>query len=351
MKHALVVGALGVVGQGLVQHLVEQSDWKVTGLSRRTPGDPGRANYISVDLLDRDDAERKLAALTDVTHIFYAAYVERPSFGEEVAPNLAMLRNTVEVVERCAPSLEHISLMQGTKAYGTHLGPYKSPARETDPRHMPPNFYYDQEDFLRERAPKARWTWSAMRPRTVYGYAVNSPMNMTSVLGVYASISKELGLPLRFPGTPGGYRALAQTVDTDLLARATVWVATEPRCANDVFNITNGGHFRWEHVWPKIAAFFGMECGPVQTIRLAERMADKGALWARMVEKYGLQTTPYEQLVAWKFADFQWQADYDSISDTTKIRRYGFHDIVEDGEMFLRQMARLQELRIIPHIK
>jgi nucleoside-diphosphate-sugar epimerase len=347
MKHALVAGALGVVGQGLVEHLASQADWKVTGLSRRPPREVGRAAYVSVDLLDRDDVERKLGSLTDVTHVFYAAYLEQQSFAEEVAPNLAMLRNTVEVVER-ASELEHVSLMQGTKAYGTHLGPYKTPARETDARHMPPNFYYDQEDFLRERAPKSRWTWSAMRPRTIYGYAVNSPMNMTSVLGVYAAISKELGLPLRFPGTPGGYRALQQAIDTDLLARATVWAATEPRCANEIFNVTNGGLFRWEHMWPKIAAFFGMECGPVQTIRLADQMADKGPLWAGMVDKYGLQRTLYEQLVAWKFGDFQWHAEYDSISETTKIRRYGFHEIVDDEEMFLRQMARLQEMRVIP---
>jgi nucleoside-diphosphate-sugar epimerase len=348
MQHALVVGALGVVGQGLVRHLSERPGWSVTGLSRRTPDETGGATFVSVDLLDREQAEARLSSLTDVTHIFYTAYLERPSFAAEVAPNLAMLRNVVEVVERASPRLTHVSLMQGTKAYGTHLGPYKTPARETDPRHMPPNFYYDQEDFLRARAPGAGWTWTAMRPRTIYGYAVNSPMNMTSVLGVYAAISRELGLPLRFPGTPGGYRALQQTVDTDLLARATVWAATEPRCAGEIFNVTNGSHFRWEHLWPAIAAHFGLECGPVQTLRLADQMADKGPLWARMVERHGLRPTPYEQLVAWKFGDFQWHAEYDSISDTSKLRRFGFHEIVDDEEMILRQMARLQDLRIIP---
>ena len=116
----------------------------------------------------------------------------------------------------------------------------RRPARPI-PGHMPPNFYYDQEDFLRELSPRSRWSWSALRPRTIYGYAVNSPMNMTSVLGVYAAISKELGLPLRFPGTPGGYRALQQAIDTELLAKAAACIATEPRCANEVFNVTNGG--------------------------------------------------------------------------------------------------------------
>lgn len=348
MNHALVVGGLGVAGQGIVGHLATRPDWHVTALSRRRPEEPGKAASIPVDLLDPADVEAKLAGLADVTHVFYAAYQARPTFAAEVAPNLAMLVNTVEAIERTSPNLQHVSLMQGTKAYGTHLGPYKTPARETDPRHMPPNFYYDQEDWLRSRAPMARWTWSALRPRTIYGYAVDSPMNMTSVLGVYAAISKELGLPLRFPGTPGGYRALQQSVDTDLLARAAVWAATEPRAANEIFNVTNGGLFRWEHVWPRIADHFGLACGPVQTIRLAERMADKGPLWAAMVERHGLRPTPYEKLVAWSFGDFQWQADYDSISETTKIRRLGFHDIVDDEEMLIRQMSRLQELRVIP---
>jgi hypothetical protein len=84
-------------------------------------------------------------------------------------------------------------------------------------------------------------------------------------------------------------------------------------------------------------------------MRLADQMADKGRLWADMVERHGLRTTPYEQLVAWKFRDFQWHAEYDSISEQTKIPRFGFHEIVDDEEMFLRRMARLQELRVIPH--
>jgi len=348
MKHALVVGGLGVAGYGIVRHLAAQPDWTVHAVSRRRPDDPAGAIWHSCDLLDREAVERALGGLRDITHIFYVAYLARPSFAEEVAPNLAMLVNAVEVVERASPGLEHVSLMQGTKAYGTHLGPFRTPARETDPRHMPPNFYYDQEDYLRARAPKARWTWSALRPRTIYGYAANSPMNMTSVLGVYAAMSKELGLPLRFPGTPGGYRALQQTVDTDLLARAAVWAATEPRCAGEIFNVTNGGLFRWEHMWPRIAAFFEMECGPVQTIRLAVQMADKGPLWDRMVETYGLRRRSFEETVSWAFGDFQWHADYDSISETTKIRRFGFHDLLDDEEMLLRQMGELRARRIIP---
>jgi hypothetical protein len=50
-----------------------------------------------------------------------------------VTPNLAMLVNVVEAVERIASGLQHVSLMQGYKVHGAHLGPFKTPARETDP--------------------------------------------------------------------------------------------------------------------------------------------------------------------------------------------------------------------------
>ena len=323
-KQALVVGGLGVTGRGIVAALAQSPDWEIVALSRRSPEEPGAARHISVDLADRADAEAKLSGLTNVTHIFFAAYQERPTPAEEVAPNLAMLRNTVEIIERVAPGLEHVNLMQGTKAYGTHLGPYKTPARETDPRHMPPNFYYDQQDFLKERCKGKSWSWSALRPRTICGIAVNTPMNLVSVIAVYAAISKELGLPLRFPGTPGGYGALQQIVDAELLGRAAVWAATEPRCAGEIFNVTNGGLFRWQHMWQRFAEYFGMEQAPLQTLRLVDAMADKGPVWDEIVRKHGLKPYKFQEIASWKFGDMQLHQHWDSISETTKIRRFGF---------------------------
>jgi nucleoside-diphosphate-sugar epimerase len=347
-KQALVVGGLGVTGRGIVAALAQSPDWEIVALSRRSPEEPGAARHISVDLADRADAEAKLSGLTNVTHIFFAAYQERPTPAEEVAPNLAMLRNTVEIIERVAPGLEHVNLMQGTKAYGTHLGPYKTPARETDPRHMPPNFYYDQQDFLKERCKGKSWSWSALRTRTICGIAVNTPMNLVSVIAVYAAISKELGLPLRFPGTPGGYGALQQMVDAELLGRAAVWAATEPRCAGEIFNVTNGGLFRWQHMWQRFAEYFGMDQAPLQTLRLVDAMADKGPVWDEIVRKHGLKPYKFQEIASWKFGDMQLHQHWDSISETTKIRRFGFHEVVDDEEMFVRLFDRLRDMRMIP---
>ena len=173
------------------------------GVSRRGGESIGRVRYVAADLLHIDDTREKLSGLTEVTHIFYAAYQDRPTWAELVQPNLAMLVNIVEAIEPIAPGLKHVSLMQGYKVYGAHLGPFKTPARETDANHMPPEFNIDQQDFLEQRQKGKAWTWSALRPSVVCGFSLGNPMNLAMVIAIYASISKELGLPLRFPGKPG----------------------------------------------------------------------------------------------------------------------------------------------------
>ena len=153
MKKALVAGALGVTGRTLVNHLVSLGDWEVFGLSRRSPEFQTAAKYVAVDLLDRSAVESQLSGIGDVTHIFYAALYWGKNAFDEVGPNLAMLTNLVETVEHTSKQFRKVVLLEGAKYYGAHLGPYKTPAKEDDPRHMPPNFYYDQEDYLKMEVP------------------------------------------------------------------------------------------------------------------------------------------------------------------------------------------------------
>lgn len=348
MNRALVAGALGVIGRGLIEELRATSGWQALGLSRRDAGSELGIEGVRVDLLDADSCERMAASQRDITHLFYVAYAEGENAAAEIAPNLAMLANLMAALDRHCPDLRHVTLMQGTKAYGAHIGPYRTPAREDDPRIIAPLFYYPQEDHLRAIAAGKNWTFSIMRPRCLWGFSLNSPMNMITALAVYATISKRMGLPLCFPGTPGGYQRLEQAVDTRLLARACLWAAQEPRCAGETFNVSNGALFRWERMWPRIASIFGMENGPVRTVRLADVMADKAAMWDALVAERGLVPVPYRSLVDWRFADFQWHMDYDHISDTTKLARFGFHEIVDDEEMFRRQFAEMASAGLIP---
>lgn len=348
-KTALVVGANGVIGRNLIEYLATLSDWDVIGLSRRGGNPSGRVQYVAIDLLEKEDCTKKLSGLTNVTHIFYAAYQDRPSWAELVRPNLAMLVNTIEAIEPIAPGLKHVSLMQGYKVYGAHLGPFKTPAKETDAHHMPPEFNVDQQLFLEQRQKGKEWTWSAIRPSVVCGFALGNPMNLAMVISIYASISKELGLPLRFPGKPGAYNSLLEMTDAGLLAKATVWAATNERCANQAFNITNGDLFRWNELWPKIAQNFGLKTAPPLPMSLDVIMSDKEPLWNTMIEKYGLRRLPYSDISSWAFGDFVFSWDYDFFADGSKARRLGFHEFIDTEEMFMNIFDNLRQRKIIPN--
>ncbi|WP_310829247.1 SDR family oxidoreductase [Paenibacillus pedocola] len=347
-KTALVIGAGGVIGSNLIGHLVTLPEWDIIGVSRRGGDNTDRIRYISADLLDALDTRQKLGSLVEVTHIFYAAYQDRPTWAELVPPNLAMLVNVVEAVEPAARGLQHISLMQGYKVYGAHLGPFKTPARETDANHMPPEFNIDQQNFLEQRQAGKQWTWSALRPSVVCGVALGNPMNLAMVIAVYASMSKELGIPLRFPGKPGAYHSLLEMTDAGLLAKATVWAATDKRCANQAFNITNGDLFRWDELWPKIAAYFELETAPPLQMSLSVVMEDKEALWDAMLKKYDLIPNSYQSVSSWAFGDFVFSWDYDFFADSSKARRAGFHEFVDTELMFQEIFDLLRQRKIIP---
>ena len=352
MKTAVVVGALGVIGRYVVDKLAGLPDWRVIGLSRRKGEDRERVRYLSVDLLDPREVEAKLAGLRDVTHVVYAAFQASSGTAANYATNIAanrdMLVHSVSAIDRASSGLERVVLVTGTKYYGSHLGPFKTPAREDDPRHLPPDFYFDQIDWLVEHQRGKRWTWTELRPQTLCGFAPGSPMSIVPAIAVYAAISKELGLPLRFPGKPGAYRMIYQVTESTQLAAAALWAATEPRCANQAFNVTNGDYFRWVHLWPRFAEVFEMALAEPQAVSLTQDMGDKAPLWDRMVARHGLKPHRFDEIAAWPFADYVFGCDWDVMSSVTKSRLHGFHDVVDSQEMFVRLLRRFRAERIVP---
>ena len=103
-------------------------------------------------------------------------------------------------------------------------------------------------------------------------------------------------------------------------------------------------------MWPQIARMFEMEVAEPVPMPLAVYMADKGPLWAEMTRKYGLRTTPFEQVVRWAFGDFIFNSGFDNISSTIKARRAGFHDCIDTEDMFSEFFADLRSERVIPRL-
>ncbi|MCB8882604.1 SDR family oxidoreductase [Acidisoma cellulosilytica] len=352
----LVFGGRGVVGCAALQLFETLPQWRVTGLARRPPGFETQAEWLSIDLTDSADCTRRLAPrVGDVTHIVYCAlYEERDLVGgwterRQIDLNLAMLKNAIAPFMTAASALRHVTLLQGTKAYGVHHGPYKMPAKESDPRFIASNFYYEQEDFLREVLTEGRG-YTVLRPQIVCGFAIGNPMNAVTAIGTYAAICQELGQPFRFPG---GAACFQEAVDSRLLARAILWAGQTPSCLGEIFNIANGDCFSWPTIWPGFAERFGLSVGQSHPFSLAATMADKGPIWDRIVKSHDLMPLAYDDIVhSWDFMDYLLRqgstVPRHSLVSTIKARQHGFHDCVDTEAMFDEILGQLQDARVLP---
>jgi nucleoside-diphosphate-sugar epimerase len=346
---ALIPGASGVVGRGLARYLAAQREWEVIGLARRSPPGPLNFPVIAVDLADAAACRAQMAGLTQVTHVFYCARASHTaSVKEPIDLNAAMLCNLIDALEPVASGLRHVHLLQGSKYYGSDLGPYKTPARESDPRISEPNWYYAQEDFIIARSHGKPWHWSASRPHAICDAEPGLARSLPRIIAVYAAIARELGQPLTFPGTAENFRALYQCVDATLLAQAIVWMSTAPACANQAYNVTNGDFVRWENLWPGFAEYFGMQAGAVKTLKLAQSMADKAPVWERIVARHGLHRVTFSETALWSYGDFVFTPGYDIMSDTLKLRQSGFAECMDTQKMFFDLFDKYRAARVIP---
>lgn len=354
-RTVLVAGATGLVGYAALKHFAADPEAEVIALSRRgPPGFGGR--HLALDLTDAAACADAAATLRDVTHVVYAALFELPGLVEgwrndaQIATNDRMLRNLLEPLMRAAPGLRHITLLQGTKAYGVHVRPLTVPAREgrSEMREQP-NFYWQQEDYLRSAQAGRDWGFTILRPVLIVGEAIGGAMNLIPALGVHAAVMKERGNVLPYPG---GAERVSQAVDADLLARAIAWAGDTPAARNETFNVTNGDVFTWPNIWPAIADAVGMRPGPAEPFSLRSITA---AEWDVVRQKHSLVSPGLEAFVglSMEYADYQMrqgvaEVGRPSIVSTVKIMRAGFHDVLDTEEMFRRWFKVFQEKRLLP---
>ena len=196
-------------------------------------------------------------------------------------------------LEKAAPGLRHVALLQGTKAYGVHVRPLTVPARENrSEMHEQPNFYWNQERYLRAAQPGKAWHWSILRPVLIVGDLVGSAMNVIPALGVYAAMMRRAGkTSLDYPG---GVGRVAQAVDADLLARAIAWSGESETAKNEIFNVTNGDVFVWPNVWPAIADSLGFAAGDHVPLALDKEIRPREAEWAEIRAQHGLRSGTLE---------------------------------------------------------
>ncbi|WP_423821078.1 NAD-dependent epimerase/dehydratase family protein [Salinisphaera sp. SPP-AMP-43] len=343
-RTALVAGAAGIIGDATIRDLTEHG-WRARALGRNKVDG---FDTISVDLSDAEATHAALAAAADTTHVFYSALAPDDNLSIEAERNGRMLGHLIDALEAAGAPLARVIIHQGFKIYGIHLGAkVRTPAREADPPHMPPNLYQAQEAQLKARSDKASWDYVALRPDLVVGDVYGNPMNIALVIGVYAEISRALGIPLRFPGNDSAYRQLVQACDSRLLAHAARWAATEAP-SGEAYNVTNVDTFRWDRIFEDVAAHLGLELAHPVPLTLTEHMADKASLWRELAEQHDLIEPDLNKLVGWGFGDFIFNTETDVVSDTNKIHEAGFTERMDSSKSLLAAIDRLKARRVIP---
>lgn len=352
-QNLLIAGAYGVIGTGITDAALADPSWNVTTIGRRPPPShhfAGRQppKNISVDLLDANATRRALAELEGKTDLAFTAFVEGGSMVGSIDANMAITRNTLDALAARDAPIGNILLMGGAKSYGFHLGSMKTPAKESDPRLAAPIFYHQQEDMVSEWADRHGVTWSVLRPHMVFGPSINSSMNLATGLAVFATISKELGVPLRFPGSWGTWDALHTTMDAGVLGRASLWALRAETARDQIFNIDNGDQFRWRHLWKTVADFYGLDVDEPQPMNLETQMKPFEAIWERLIGRHGLIPTPYSQIAAWDFLDACLNWDRDVVLSTVKLRQAGFVEAIDTHESLRLQLERLRAMKLVP---
>lgn len=361
-QHVVIVGASGLVGRAVLQHYVEHG-YKVTTVSRRKPANIYGATWASLDLTDADACHKVLSPLTDVVQLIFAAVQEETDVvagwreQKQIERNGAMLQNTVEAIVPHAPALKNITIFQGVKAYGLHVHPIRYGARENiDEDRSIPNFYWLQEDYLKERQKGQAWSWNVLRVGLVVGLSVGSSLNLYGVLGVYAAVLKERGEPLYYPNEGASFN---QQTDSDLIAETVEWCLRDPRARNQCYNIDNGDSLvGLKDDWQIFAEALGMEAGPVKQFSFFEDFPKLSEEWNKIREKYSLKAPALDAFVGASAGFAEYVMTYGpggtqpmSLTGTmscVKIRRHGFSNTVYAEEMIRKWFKKYQDEQLLP---
>ena len=309
---------------------------------------------VPADLLQPATLQEALREVRP-THVYLATWMRQPTEAENIRVNSAMVRNLLGVLA-AGNSVEHVALVTGLKHY---LGPFEAygkgtlpatPFREEQGRLAVENFYYAQEDEVFAAATQQGFGWSVHRPHTIIGYAVGNAMNMGVTLAVYATICRETRRPFVFPGSAMQWKGLTDMTDARLLARHLQWASTTPAARDQAFNVVNGDVFRWNWMWDRLAAWFGLDPAPYpeMPMPLEIQLAEAAPLWAEIARRHALAEPDLHRLASAWHTDADLGRPVEVLTDMSKSRRLGFLEYQATDDSFYDLFAMLRENRIIP---
>jgi nucleoside-diphosphate-sugar epimerase len=378
----LITGASGLAGRACMEHYAK-AGYSVLAVSRNPPLNTYGAQWMSLDLSDSAACTTALSPLSYIIQIVFAALHEEPNLlagwtqPSHIERNRAMLRNTLDAVLHGETgkqgTLKNVTILQGAKAYGAHVHPIRTGAREDrDEDKTIPNFYWAQEDYLKaaqksyaiSHPDRTPWTYNALRPALVVGMSSAGAMNFVAVLGVYASILKERGQKLTYPGHGVG---IGEATDTRIIAACCEFVLQNREridVGNQSFNLTNGEMGSVYEDWGFLASLFGMEAEfpppppgtgsapPDPTFSFRNDLPKLSQEWDAIRTKYNLKAPALSTFLgqSTQFADFVFarRNKPPSSMSTIKVRRTGFNETIYTQDMYRQWFEKYRCEGLLP---
>jgi nucleoside-diphosphate-sugar epimerase len=356
----LIAGASGLVGTAAAHAFLDKG-WRVIAASRRKPELLAHRDcqHLALDLQDSAACRSAAHGLRNVTHVVYTAVYELPgliqgwSDAEQISTNGQMLRNLLEPLTELA-ELQHVTILQGTKAYGAAVQAMRVPGRESQRRVEHPNFYWLHEDYIASKAAACGFDYTILRPQLIVGPNHGVVMNLPPVVGAYAALRHHEGLPFSHPG---GADWVWEAADVRLVGDACVWAATNDCARGETYNLTNGEVFLWRDMWPAIADVLGVETGPDEPLSIAEYLSSRTGMWDEVVHKHNLQPITLPTLLgeSHHYADMCFVCGANeppppTFVSTVKIKQAGFTDTYNSEASFCHWLHDLQTRKVLPSV-
>lgn len=381
--HALVFGASGICGWAIANQCLsypsKDTFKQITALTNRplSKEDSGwpvesRLNLVSgIDLTLSEeeiyDALRSKTNTQNVTHVFYAAYIQDDDPVKQKEINARMLQSAIKAVLRLTvTNLKAVVLQTGLKHYGVEvLGmvPFKLPLKESAPRITQAPFknlifYYDQVDILQElSAGQDQWRYYEIRPDVIVGFTPGScRYNIAHGHAFYFTLFRErygVDAEVPFPGTLAACRSKHQDSFQDVIAQRAIHAAinSESIPSGTAFNSPDRERLTsWEEKWSRLVAYFGLNGvgpGPVP-LNVATFAGVSQGVWDRLVHRHGLRSGLVEKY-RWDFIAgvCSWYA-IDRYVDVANSKKYGFKGSVETVDGYVKAFHRMRAAKIIP---
>ncbi|KAJ6520683.1 hypothetical protein DFH09DRAFT_998004 [Mycena vulgaris] len=380
--HALVFGASGIAGWGVVEQLLENYPAKgtfsnVTAVVNRpmrivdsfwpTPDSPALDLVTNIDLT-QGTVETLAAILKDkveniaaVTHVYYFAFNSDDDAEVQIKTNCGMLERVIGAIESLSPNFCFLCWPSGTLGYyGGYIpggGPFKAPYQESMgrlPSPSAPKHYYAFEDILCERSKGKSWTWCEVRPDVIVGFTPKgSKPNFASHWAMYLSLYRAVegeGARVPFPGTEMGFNSKLNEVSSEILAKSAIWASLHPEEAGSgqFFNVADQAEpSTMRERWPALAAYFGLVgVGPpapdADVLKPTEYVLKHRDI---LKEKYYKAN---DVLQATSMDRYGYFLDFDRQLSLDKIRAAGFGEEMDPLESWLKAFERFKRAGMVP---